>query len=370
VAPFYAELGLSTQTAYAQLFDAALGAEHARTVADLTGSFNAKTVKGRKYWYFQYTEPAGKLRQIYVGPDGDPVHRLMAQKASRGASAALVPLSRSALALGCAGLLPRHYRVIRRLADYGFFQAGGALIGTHAFLAYGNMLGIRWGSQERTQDIDFADAGKAIALVLPSNVEVDTHDAIASLGMGFLPLSGLGGKTGGSYLIPSEPGFRLDFLTPRHRGGATPFSHPQLKVTLQPLPFMEFSLEGIGQGVVFCAEGAVVVNVPEPARFALHKLVVFGELGAALRAKANKDLSQAAHVLAFLAEHHRDSLERALRDMLARGRGWRTRLATGAAALARAYPGLAVAGSLDAAATADRAADHGVARSKTARLST
>jgi hypothetical protein len=343
VSPLYTELTLSAQTAYAQLFDAALGAQHVRSVADLAGSFNAKTIRGKKYWYFQYTEPAGKLRQIYVGPDGEPVHRLMQRKSEAGATAALAPLARSALALGCTGMLPRHFRVVRRLADYGFFQAGGTLIGTHAFLAYGNMLGVRWGGQERTQDIDFAHAGKAMALVLPGNVEVDTHDAISSLGMGFLPVSGLSGKTGGSYLVPNEPEFRLDFLTPMHRGGDAPFAHPQLHVTLQPLPFMEFSLQGTGQAVLFCAEGAVIVNVPEPARFALHKLLVSGERGAAFRAKANKDLAQAAHVLAFLWEHHRDSLADALRDMLARGKGWQSRLAAGVQALRKAYPDLEAA---------------------------
>jgi hypothetical protein len=345
----YADLTLSAQTAYAQLFDAALGAQHLRSVADLAGSFNAKTIKGKKYWYFQYTEPAGKLHQIYVGPDNEPVKRLMQRKAEAGAGAALEPLARSALALGCAGMLPRHYRVVRRLADYGFFRAGGALIGTHAFLAYGNMLGVRWGSQERTQDIDFAHAGKAMAVVLPTNVEVDTHDAISSLQMGFLPVSGLSGKTGGSYLIPSEPEFRLDFLTPMHRGRDAPFAHPQLHITLQPLPFMEYSLQGTGQAVLFCAEGAVVVNLPEPARFALHKLLVFGERGAAFRAKANKDLAQAAHLLDFLWEHRRDELAGALSDMVARGKGWQSRLGLGVQALRKAYPDLEVAGHLFAA---------------------
>lgn len=62
------------------------------------------------------------------------------------------------------------------------------------------MLGVRWAGQDRTQDIDFARAGKAISLVLPSNVEVHTDEAISSLNMGFLPVSGLDGKTGGAYL--------------------------------------------------------------------------------------------------------------------------------------------------------------------------
>jgi hypothetical protein len=349
--PLYAEQSLSTQTAYAQLLDAALGAERVRGFSDLQGSFNAKWVKGRKYWYFQFTEPSGKLHQVYVGPDGEPVQRLMAQKDAPSAAAALGPLARSAMALGNTAVLPRHFRVIRRLADYGFFRAGGVLIGTHAFIAFGNSLGVRWGDASRTQDIDFAHAGKKLSLLLPNNVEVKTDEAVASLAMGFLPVSGLSGKTGGTYLIPSEPDFRLDFLTPLHRGGDVPYNHPQLHVTLQPLPFMEFSLEGVEQAVLFCSEGAVLVNVPGPERYALHKLVVYGERTGSFRVKSAKDLMQSACLLNFLWDHRQDSLEEALSDILTRGKGWLARLKQGAAALHKAYPKLAVGARLVEAAS-------------------
>jgi hypothetical protein len=349
--PLFTELPLSAQTAYAQLLDAALGAELLRSVADLPGSFVAKTVKGRTYWYLQYTEPAGKLRQVYVGPDNEAVQRLMTRRReAAGTARSLVPLARSALVLGCAGVLPRHWRVIRRLSDYGFFRAGGLLIGTHAFLAFGNMLGLRWGGQERTQDIDFAHAGKSLSLLLPTDARVATDQAIESLGMGFLPVAGLGGKSGGTYLIPSEPEFRLDFLTPLHRGGDEPFVHPQLNITLQPLPFMEFSLEKFEQAVLFCDEGSVLVNVPSPERYALHKLLVFGERTGTFRAKSGKDLAQAACLAAYLWDHRREALAEALQDLLARGKGWVARYRQGAAALQRAYPELEVAARLASAA--------------------
>lgn len=341
--PLFTELPSSAQAAYAQLLEASLGAEHLRSVADLSGSFNAKTVKGRRYWYFQFTEPSGKLRQIYVGPDTTPVHRLMERKADTGASAALAPLARAALALGCAAVLPRQYRVLRRLADYGFFRAGGLLIGTHAFLAYGNMLGVRWGSSDRTQDIDFAHSGKAVSLLLPGTVEARVDDAITSLGMGFLPVSGLSGKTGGAWLIPHEPEFRLDFLTPRYRGVDKPFVHPQLGVTLQPLPFMEYSLQSIEQVVLPSAEGAMLVNVPDPARYAWHKVLIAGEREGAFRAKARKDLTQAACLLAVLWQWRRESLAEALDDLLARGRGWQSRFRRGARTLLEGWPSLEAA---------------------------
>jgi hypothetical protein len=339
----YEELSMTAQTMYAQLLDAAVAAEHARSVANLTGSFASKTVKGKKYYYFQYTEPSGKLHQIYVGPESPAVISLVEQKAKNESSKnALSVLARSAMALGCAEVLPRHFRVIRRLAEYGFFRAGGVLIGTHAFLAFGNMLGVRWGDRSRTQDIDFAHAGKNLAIALPANVEVETHEAIQSLEMGFLPISGLASKSGATYLNPKEPDFRLDFLTTLHRGGEEPYEHPQLHVTLQPLKFMEFSLEHVQQAVLFSSEGAVVVNVPHPARYALHKLIVYGERSGTFAVKSNKDLIQAACLLAYLKENRAWEVEEAWADLVGRGTGWVARAARGLAALDQYKPELGI----------------------------
>ena len=336
----FTELSLNAQTAYAQLLDAALATAHLRSVADLPGSFAAKTVKGHKYWYYQYTEPSGKLRQVYVGPDSEAVRRLMGRKDVPAASAALSPLVRSAAALGCLEIPPRHLVVLRRLAEYGFFQAGGMLISPHAFLAFGNMLGVRWGDASRTQDIDFAFAGKSVALLLPSNVEARTDNAIESLKMGFLPVTGLSSPAGATWLNPREPEFRLDFLTTLHRGGDAPYEHPKLHITLQPLKFMEFSLEQVQQAVLLSGEGAVVVNVPHPARYALHKLLIFGERKGAFQTKANKDLLQAGMLLSVLKERREDEVREIWKDLLSRGPGWVTRAKQGAVALDKAFPEL------------------------------
>ena len=348
------ELPVSAQTAYAQLFEATLNAEHFRTVADLNGSFNAKTVKGRKYWYFQYREASGAHRQVYVGPDNDQVRQLLRKTEKPGLSQGLQALARAAASLGCTAVARKHGRVLRRLAEYGFFKAGGLLIGTHAFVTYGNALGVRWGSQDLTQDIDFARAGKALSLGLPSNLAVQTSDAIESLGTGFLPIAGLTGKTGGGFLNPQDPDFRLDFLTPLHRGGDDPFVHPQLNVALQPLPFMEFSLENVEQAVVFSTEHIVLVNVADPARFALHKLIVQGERRGAFRLKAAKDVAQAAHLLAWLWPNRQAAVREALEDLRSRGKGWTTRFERGVAALYKAYPRLAEDTTLRDALTSKR----------------
>jgi hypothetical protein len=336
----YSDLPSSAHAAYAQLLEAALAADHVRSVADLKGSFAKKKVKGSAYWYYQYTEPSGKLRQVYVGPEGEAVAALRRQKDLPTASLRLGPLARSAAALGCAEILPRHARVLHRLSEYGFFRAGGVLVGTHAFLAFGNMLGLRWSGAERTQDVDFAHAGKSLSIALPTSVALDTDEAIRSLGMGFLPIQDFTTKAGATYLNPREPEFRLDFVTPRHRGGDRLFSHPQLGVVLQPLPFMEYLLEDLQQAVLFSGDTVVLVNVPQPARYALHKLIVFGERAGAYAAKSAKDLDQAAALLWRLKELRKSDVDRAWKDLGGRGRRWRSRARKGAQALARRTPQL------------------------------
>jgi hypothetical protein len=338
----FTQLSASAQAAYSQVLESALSVEHARSIADLPGSFAPKTVKSKRYWYYQYTEPSGQLRQLYVGPDNEAVQALMARKSQPPAAEGLQPLANAALALGCASVIPRHYQVIRRLADYGFFHAGGVLIGTHAFLAMGNMLGVRWGDAARTQDIDFAHAGKSVSLLLSQDFDVHVHRAIESLEMGLLPVASLSSAAGASYLNPREPDFRLDFLTPCHRGGEVPFEHPSLHITLQPLKFMEFSLEDIQQAALLSPNGVVLVNVPHPARFALHKLLVYGERTGAFAAKASKDLEQAACLLSVLKSTRPWEVQDAWADMARRGKGWLERVRRGVDAVERMYPELGV----------------------------
>jgi hypothetical protein len=336
----YVELSLGAQTAYAQLLEAALAAEHHRSVADLKGSFAKKTVKGATYWYYQYTEPSGVLRQVYVGPEGPAVAALRERKSTPGTFARLRPMARAAAALGCAEMLGGHARVIHRLSEYGFFRAGGVLIGTHAFLAFGNMLGVRWTASDRTQDVDFAHAGKSLSIALPTNVELNADAAIKSLGMGFLPIQGMTGQAGATYLNPRSPEFRLDFVTTRHRGGERPFSHPKLGVSLQPLPFMEYSLEDVQQAALFSGDTVIVANVPHPARYALHKLIVMGERQGAYAGKASKDLEQAGALLARLQATRTADIEHAWHDLVSRGPEWRRRAKRGLETLARRFPDL------------------------------
>ena len=336
----YQELSLAAQTAYAEVLDQARLLE-LDALSRLTGAFHRRTIKGHDYVYFGYRDPiGGRQRRVYVGPADERVTALVERFNDTKAPKKLAPNAQAALALGCAGTLPKHYRIVRQLAAYGFFKAGGVLIGTHAFVAMANMLGVRWSSGDRTLDVDFAHAGRNVSLALPSDVRLSVHDALTSLEMGLLPIQELSGQPGAQYRNPRDPELRLDFLTSMTRSGR-PVVIDELGLALEPLKFMEFSLEGITQAALLSRDGACVVNVPSPARYAIHKLIVFGERDAASRVKAVKDIEQAAALAEWhLVNGQAAAFNEAWRDALGRGKGWRTRASEGRRAMLSRYPSL------------------------------
>lgn len=336
---FYRELPISASTAYAQLHAAAMGMELDRDVSHLHGSFATKQVRGSKHWYFAFREPDQRVRQIYVGPDSVEVRALVERARSVGPIQSLKPLARSAASLGNATVQRKHLSVILRLNEYGFFRAGGVLIGTHAFLAYANQLGLHWLGSDQTADVDFAHAGHNVSVALPTNVDAKPHAALTTMNEGFLPIVQYRGTAGGSYRKRDEPEFQVDFLTPKSGKTDDPIQVEHLDVALQPLRFMEFSLEQIEQATLIDPTGrCVVVSLPSPARYAVHKLLVVGERTGSYRAKVAKDVVQAASLIEYFATTDIDPLVEAWRDARDRGPGWRKRAEQGLSALKLAAP--------------------------------
>lgn len=307
----FTELPLSAQTAYAELSEQTRAFETTNALGGLTGSFQKLARKGQGYWYFAYREPGGKVRMSYVGPDDDRVRALIERFRKSRRDRPLVPQAQSAIALGCTPTAPKHFRIVKRLADYGFFRAGGVLIGTHAFIAYGNLLGVCWTHGSSTLDVDFAHAGKNVSIALPADLRIDVHGALESLEKGLLPITGKA------------------------------IAMPGLTLALEPLKFMEFSLEGTTQGCIFGSAGACTVNLPAPERYAIHKLIVHGERPPAERPKARKDILQSASLAEyFLASGQARAFNKAWNDALSRGSGWKKRAVAGKSALIAVAPEL------------------------------
>ena len=337
----FSDLSPAAQTNFAELFEQARAAALDRSVRDLPGSFNKKTVKGRDYWYWQVRDLQGDNRQVYLGPDDERLRKLIQlHKDGKGESSNdLAALVSACVSLGCMTVIPQHFQVINRLAEYGLFQAGGVLIGTHAFIAMGNMLGVRWTSGWRTSDVDVAHAGKNVSLALAENAKADIHDAITSLEMGLLPQQSLVAGSGATY-ITARKDIRIDLLTTARRKDDVYLYEP-LNVSLQPLKFMEFSLEQTTQTALLSGEQVVVVNVPAPMRYAMHKLVIMGEREEAFRSKLVKDAGQVAALVEYGLLRAPSALAAAAQDLMSRGPGWRSRAAEGAAHVAVHHPEVA-----------------------------
>ncbi len=333
----YTPQSTAAQTAFASLSSASM-VETVRHIANLPGSFSLKTIKGKPYWYYQTPDLTGKQKQIFIGPATAEMDGLVEQHRRGGAGQQhLKRLAQQAVAAGCTYLTPTHAKIVTRLADAGFFQAGGILVGTHVFMGYQNYLGIQWASSAQTLDLDFAHAGKNVSIAIPSDVKMDMGSVIDSLKMGFVPVKSLT-----TYVKSDETDLQIDFVTSLHRGGDTPVLVKALNATMQPLKFMEFSMESPMQMALLSQQGGILVNVPPPEKYAVHKLLVHGERPQSMRVKAAKDLEQAAALIEYLGEYDKPALSDAWRDLNHRGPGWRSRAQQGLQALKTAHPGLDV----------------------------
>lgn len=331
---------LEVQTIYAELLEQLAAYEASRAIGHAAGSFVTKVVKGQEYYYFQQVGPGGTKRQVYLGRRDAGLDAL-AQRFTEGREALADDqrsIERLAALLRAGGAMVADSasgRVLRALADAGVFHAGGVLVGTHAFLILGNMLGVRWESALRTQDIDIA-ANPKLDVAMPE-ICADLPSTLDALEMGFLPVPGLNRKSPTTSFKVRGQSLRVDLLTPAARNQARPVPLPRLGAVAQPLRFLDYVIESPIRAAVVDG-GVVAVNVPDPARFALHKVLVAGERPAAMQAKREKDLAQAGQVLEALAADRPGDIELAWEALSRRGASWAARVTKSVPALERVSP--------------------------------
>ena len=331
-------LPLQTQTAYAELLDLLTAIEARREIGHTGGSFVHKTVKGQEYYYHQHAEPGG-IVQRYVGQRTPILDQVVVRfiegrsqvRAERRVSNRLCSVLRAggALAIDTAAL-----RVLSALADAAVFRLGGVLVGTYALITLGNALGVRWDSATlRSEDLDIASQ-RALAVAVP-RLRADVPGILDSLEMGFLPVPGLSPRDPSTSFKVRGRALRVDLLTPQRRGAQKPVMIPRFATAAQPLPHLDYLIEETSTTVAIGAT-AVLVTVPLPGRYALHKLVTMHARSASLQAKSHKDLHQAAQVIEFLAEERPGDLRQAWEDLVRRR--WKKAIRPGLESLKRRFP--------------------------------
>jgi hypothetical protein len=214
-------------------------------------------------------------------------------------------------------------RVIQALAAAGLFQLGGVLVGTHAFLVLANLLGVRWSGGLRTQDIDVA-AHPKMEVALPQS-KADVPAAMESLQMGFLPVPGFHPTAPETSFKVRGKDLRLDLVTPAAgKRKAGPVRIPRFNTAAQPVEFLGYLMEGAVDAAALHA-GASLVKVPEPARFALHKLILSDRRPVTDQTRARKDRLQAEELLIVLQSERPGDIALAVEALRAQGKAWLAR---------------------------------------------
>jgi hypothetical protein len=119
----------------------------------------------------------------------------------------------------------------------------------------------------------------------------------------------------------------VEFLTPAFGNDEGLRALPALGVDAQGLHHLNYLIAGPIRAAATYRSG-VLVQIPRPERFAIHKLIVADRRrGGPDALKSEKDRRQAAFLIEVLAEDRPDELREAYEDALSRGPKWRERIA-------------------------------------------
>ncbi len=322
------EISLQTRTLYAELLDYMETMDVSRTIANLEGSFAVKEVKGEQYIYFEHYLPGGRRKQVYLGnKTGKAVEKLMKEYVENKADIAEITANVRRLAVQVSAEIElktdnASMRVMRSLSDAGVFRSGGVIVGTHAFRSMGLMLGVVWPSgSSTTSDIDLA-APRTVTLALPM-VAVPIPEAVESLRMGFFQVPALNPKHPSTSFAIRKRQLRLDILTPKTTKSSDPVFIPRFGCAAQPIEHLSYLIESPTHAVLVAAN-PVLINVPQPARYALHKLIVSQKRDISRGGKSVKDLEQARQILSIIRDGRPYDLGVAWNDLVRRGPQWRS----------------------------------------------
>lgn len=266
---------------------------------------------GVQFWVRQYYDFERRKRDEYIVAydAANAAGRVAAMRTRIEEAKQAIGTVRLLAREGYATMTPRHLATLAPLGNHGLFAAGAILIGAHAFEVIVNRLGVR-AESFATEDVDIARNARLAMAPLPQG--------------GFLELLRQSGIDFVSVppFDPREPSikfkergrsrFTVDLLVPASGDKPGLEQVPELGAHAVALPYLRYLLAETQMGAALSTQGVVAVRVPTPERFALHKMMV-SRLRRSGSEKSDKDLRQAALLVAALGELQPGALQEAYR---------------------------------------------------------
>jgi hypothetical protein len=297
--------------------------------AEMIGSLETRQRGGRAYLYDRF-RLGTEMKARYLGEDTPQLRARLAQSETlrANATARAQEMARLARILRAEGLFAADRNtgmLLSAFARAGVFRLGGTLVGTAAFALYQGELGLRMNSDDlaQTGDIDFASFER-LSMALGDRVEEQPSDILAALK--FDPIPSLDGREVWKWRQSNGIGL-VEFLAPAF-GEETIKPLTALGVSAQGLNYLNYLIAEPIKAVALYRAG-VLVQIPRPERFAIHKLIVADRRqGGPDHAKSRKDRAQAAFLIDALVDDRPSDLKDAYEDALSRGPRWRERIAS------------------------------------------
>jgi hypothetical protein len=298
-------------------------------VANVRGSLVTKERGGKVYWYA--AEKIGSdVKFWYIGPDSpetrtrvDRMNDLREQASERKRERA-----RLARLLRAEGMTPVDRGtggLLLAMAKVGTFRLGGTLVGTNAFRLMEGELGVTLplGSVANTGDVDIAQFER-LSVALQDAVEPSLAQTFSALK--FDPVQGLDRDSVWRWRQSGQTGMMIEFLTPSFDAEEGIRDLPALGVKARALHHLNYLISDPIHAVALYRDG-ILVQIPRPEKFAIHKLIVADRRRDGPRSfKADKDRQQAAFIIETMAEDRPSDLWDAYTDAMARGPRWRERI--------------------------------------------
>lgn len=288
---------LSFRTAYAQARELARAQKQVPLVS--AGSIQVEERKGSRFMYrYRYAE--GKRISEYLGPEGAPetIAKADAARAEISDSGTLARYCRDLRKVGFYSADNSTLVTVATLFNAGIFNKGGLLVGTHAYGAILNELGINGDPFAMTEDVDIARAAPIEVAALPKGGFLDL---LKSSGLPFVEVPKLRHKEPSTSFKVRGRNLIVDLLVPAKGESYGPVAVPELKAHATGLPHFAYLLKDPMPSMLIGRDRLVPIVVPHPGRFCVHKLAVYSLRSGKDNPKREKDVNQAAMMAAALA---------------------------------------------------------------------